>query len=59
MMLRNGSLVFEEEQKAIDDLMEDPDTEVTARILRQVMNEVLEGISFTSETRLAFIGKRY
>ena len=56
MVLKNGSLVYVQEQKELDDKLVDPDTEVTARVLRQVMNEIMEGIVFTSETRLDFIG---
>ena len=56
-VLREGRLMMDQEQKVLDDMMVDPDTEVTARVLKQIMNEIMEGIVFTSETRLDFIGE--
>ena len=55
-VIRNNMLVLDEEQAKADDLLEDPEVMVAARILRQIMNGLVEGISFTTETRADFVG---
>ena len=53
-VVRNGMLAFDKDQEVADEALEDPDVMVTARILTEVMNGLVEGLVFTTETRADF-----
>lgn len=53
-VIRGDKIVFDKEQLALDLALEDPEVEVTARILRSIMDDLVEGIRFTTETYLDF-----
>ena len=56
-VVRNNTLTIDEEQKAADEMLEDPEVMVAARVLKQIMDGLVEGITFTTETRADFQGE--
>ena len=53
-VVRNNCLRIDDAQKKEDEKLEDPDVQVTARVLKELMDGILEGIEFTTETRQDF-----
>merc|ERR1711867_278905 len=53
-MIVGDKMVIDPDQEVEDRQLADPQVEVSARILRQVMDEIVEGIKFTTETRNDF-----
>ena len=56
-MVSNNCLEIDEIQKVADEALEDPDVMVSARVLKEIMDGLVEGISFTTETRVDFKDK--
>ena len=50
-VIRDGHLTIDDEQTRVDEELEDPESEVTARILKEVYNNLMDGIVFMTEVR--------
>ena len=53
-VIRGDRVEIDQEQMVLDSQLADPEVEVTARILKEVMNTLVDGIVFTTETRADF-----
>ena len=53
-VVRNGALEIDEVQKVEDEKLGDPEVQVAARVLKGIMDGLIKGITFTTETRADF-----